>query len=496
MKRIILAVTVALSVAGCSGTPATDGGTGGGGGSTGGGGGSTGGGGGSMGDAGLGVSTGTLADGGSFLNLDEAVGLQYPGYANREVDPQLTQVALPAAETAPNFMPMAGSPALTGGATPPNDGFFDPTATFVGAVGATDWTQGWTAYPDTAAGTPEPMGKTRETVTGSIMANTTWTADKIWVLDGIIHVGDATNTSPVVLTIEPGTQIRGKKGSALVVTKTGRLVADGTSTSPIVFTADFPPGMVGLPGNNWGGVVLNGKGDLNMPGKDNLAEGLADEARNRYGGGSGVDAAHDCGTLKYVRIEFAGEPLSATNELNGLTFNACGSGTTVDFVQIHRGIDDGLEIFGGSVNVKHLVITGSDDDGIDWDRGWTGKGQFLIVQQLDGRGNHGIEADNWSNDNDAQPRSKPTLYNLTLVGRSPQTDNGTGGEGSSRGVTLRVGSAGEFHNMIVTRFSRWGLFIDSPASVNAWAGGESFIKNSIFFNNSSTTMAGWSDVKP
>src|SRR5437588_594351 len=82
---------------------------------------------------------------------------------------------------------------------------------------------------------------------------------------------------------------------------------------------------------------------------------------------AGTDDTYDCGTLKYVRVEFAGRPLSANNELNGITLNACGSATTIDFVQVHRGVDDGIELFGGTVNLKHLVITGSDDDGLDWD---------------------------------------------------------------------------------------------------------------------------------
>lgn len=489
MKAHVIGLLAVAALVGCSGSGGAGGGSASGGGSAAGGG--------SMmeGDAGLGVSTATRADGGTFLNLDESVALGGYGYENRQVDPQLTAVELPAAVTAPNFAPKAGSPALTGGATPPNDGFFDATATFVGAIGTTDWTQGWTTFTET--GNAAPAG-TRVPVTGKITANTTWTKGNVYVLDGIVHVGSVNDGASVTLTIEPGTQIRGKSKSALVVTKNGRLVADGTQAEPIVFTADFPAGQAGVGANNWGGIVMNGRGDLNMPGKDNLAEGLADLPENRYGGGTSVDATHDCGSLKYVRIEFAGDPLSANNELNGLTLNACGSKTVIDYLQVHRGIDDGVELFGGSVNLKHVLITGSDDDGLDWDRGWTGKVQFLLVQQLPGRGNHGIEGDNWSTDNDALPRSKPVLFNVTLIGRTPETDNGTGGEGSSRGITLRVGSAGQIQNLLVTRFSIWGAFIDSPSSINAWAAGQDlFIKNSIFWNNAKDDATqGFRDVKP
>lgn len=322
-------------------------------------------------------------------------------------------------------------------------------------------------------------------VTEPITTATTWTKDKKYILKSIIHVDGA------VLTIEPGTTIAGDRGSALIVTRTGQLVAEGTAAAPIVFTANFPEGMRGVGNNNWGGVLMNGKAAINVTGGDNKAEGLADEPRNRYGGGATPDNAHSCGKLRYVRIEFAGQPLSANDELNGLTLNACGTGTVIDYVQVHRGIDDGIELFGGSVNLKHLVITGSDDDGLDWDQGWTGKAQFLVVQQLPGRGNHGIEADNNRASQDAMPRSSPTLFNVTLVGRAP--DSSDPGEGRSRGMVLRVGTAGLINNAIVTNFNDWAMFVDGSNSQARWSDGSLAVKNSIFFKN---PMAAFQNVAP
>lgn len=322
-------------------------------------------------------------------------------------------------------------------------------------------------------------------VTAPITAATTWTKDKKYVLKSIIYVDGA------VLTIEPGTTIAGDRGSALIVTRTGQLLAEGTAAEPIVFTANFPEGMRGVGNNNWGGVLLNGKAAINVTGGDNKAEGLPDEPRNRYGGGATPDDAHSCGKLRYVRIEFAGQPLSANDELNGLTLNACGTGTVVDYVQVHRGIDDGVELFGGSVNLKHLVITGSDDDGLDWDQGWTGKAQFLVVQQLPGRGNHGIEADNNRASQDAMPRSSPTLSNVTLVGRAP--DSSDPGEGRSRGIVLRVGTAGTLSNVIVTNFNDWALFVDGANSQARWTDASLVVKNSLFFKN---PTAGFTNVRP
>lgn len=309
-------------------------------------------------------------------------------------------------------------------------------------------------------------------VTADVTANTTWTADRTYVLKTLVYV-----TNGAVLTIEPGTTVQGTSTSALIVARDGRLEAAGTAAKPIVFTSSLPAGMRGGPQGDWGGLVLNGKARINVSGGENNAEGLADEARNKYGG---TDDAHNCGTLKYVRVEFAGRPLSADNELNGITFNACGSQTTVDFVQVHRGVDDAVELFGGTVNLKHLVLTGMDDDGLDWDQGWAGKAQFLVIQQLGDRGNHGIEADSNRTNNDLLPRSAPTIFNATLIGRNPDT---TPSEGPSRGLMLRQGTAGKLRNFIVTNFTSNALTVDQAATAAQWTGGSLEISNSIFFNN-------------
>lgn len=312
-------------------------------------------------------------------------------------------------------------------------------------------------------------------VTADVTAPTTWSKANTYILKTLVYVDGAT------LTIEAGTTILGDSGSALIVTKTGKLIAVGTASEPIVFSVNAPVGMRGIGTNNWGGVMMNGAAAINVVGGDNLAEGVVDSLKNRYGGGANPDNTHNCGTLKYVRIEFAGQPLSANNELNGLTLNACGSGTSIDYIQVHRGIDDGIEIFGGTVDVKHTVITGSDDDGLDWDQGWTGRAQFVVIQQLPGRGNHGIEADNNRTAQDLMPRSNPTLSNVTMVGRAP--DNSNSGEGTSRGMIDRVGTAGKLHNAIVTNFSDWATFIDGASSKAQWDSGQLLVKNSVFFHN-------------
>ncbi|HEY0883517.1 MAG TPA: hypothetical protein VGD87_18420, partial [Archangium sp.] len=308
-------------------------------------------------------------------------------------------------------------------------------------------------------------------VTADITTDTTWTKNNLYVLKQLTYVNGAT------LTIEAGTTIAGDSASALIVSRGARLVASGTASEPVVFTSSLPVGQRGSAQGDWGGLVFLGRASINTLGGENNAEGLADEARNKYGG---TDDAYDCGTLKYVRVEFAGRPLSANNELNGITFNACGSATTVDYVQVHRGVDDGVEIFGGTVNLKHVVITGSDDDGLDWDKGWRGKAQFVIAAQIPGRGNHGIEADNDASNADLMPRSAPTLFNVTLVGRNPDT---AASEGPSRGLILRAGTAGSLANLLVTNFTDKGFIVDGNPSKAQWTAGALSVKNSLFFQN-------------
>lgn len=329
-----------------------------------------------------------------------------------------------------------------------------------------------TPGPDGGTGGGGGGSATTVDVTADIAASTTWTKDKIYVLKQLTYVN-----AGATLTIEPGTTIAGDAAAALIISRDAKLIAAGTAAAPIVFTSSLPAGQRGSVQGDWGGLVFLGRATINTMGGENNAEGLADDPKNKYGG---TDDAYDCGTLKYVRVEFAGRPLSANNELNGVTLNACGSATTVDFLQVHRGVDDGVEIFGGKVNLKHVVITGSDDDGLDWDKGWTGKAQFVIAAQIAGRGNHGIEADNDATNADLMPRSAPTLFNVTLVGRNPDS---AASEGPSRGMILRAGTAGSLNNVVVTNFTDKGLLVDGNPSKNQWTMGALSVKNSIFFQN-------------
>ncbi len=392
------------------------------------------------------------------------------------VDPRL---GAPVNLTAPDFKPMDGSGALGGGATPPNDGFFDSSATFRGAIGTLDWTrigtpQPWTQYPtnETLAdiGTVTTLVGTDNAL--EITTNTTWTTGNTVKLPANLKVYIS---GGAVLTIQPGALIKGGVGSAIVVTKTGRIDAQGTANAPIVMTSDKASGTATA--GDWGGLILLGTAAVNVAGGDPSIEGLdASDLRHHYGPGPGdvANDAHNCGTVRYVRIEYAGAIVSAGNEIQGLTIGACGTATTVDFLHVHRSSDDGIEIFGGTSNLKRIVISQTDDDGLDWDQGWTGKVQFLVVQQaLD----KAIEADSNRNNATATPISRPTIYNATFIGAGAVQARG------QFGLHLRRGTGAIIRNAIFSELSNYSADVDGRPSVDRFTAGELRIESSIFFHN-------------
>ena len=191
-------------------------------------------------------------------------------------------------------------------------------------------------------------------------------------------------TNGATLTVEAGTTILGGEGSALVATQDGKLVTNGTVEAPVVFTSINAVSPNPRSAGDWGGVVLLGNAPINVVGGTNLIEGIdvsnpdVPDNGSRYGGD---EADYDCGSLSYTRVEFAGFELTEGNELNGLTLGGCGTATTLNYVQVHEGLDDGIEIFGGAPNLKHIVLSHIEDDSLDWDQGFQGKIQFMLVQQ-------------------------------------------------------------------------------------------------------------------
>jgi len=290
------------------------------------------------------------------------------------------------------------------------------------------------------------------TVAAPITSDTTWVNTKSYLLQGVITVkNDAT------LTIEPGTIIEGASGSqppsVLLVTRNGKIFASGTRNRPIIMTSAQPFGQRAR--GDWGGLLMLGKAPINVgenvggatnPAGSFYIEGLRATDDGLYGG---TDPNHNCGTLRYVRVEYAGSILSPNNETNSFTWGGCGKGTVADHLQAIYGKDDSFEWFGGTMDAKYLVGGLGADDYVDFQLGYTGRIQYgLFYQSANSRGNRGIEGDNSEYDNSAQPFSNPTMYNLTFIGSGqPGFD-----EANAPGIFLRRGARGSFNNMVVTNF--------------------------------------------
>jgi hypothetical protein len=304
-------------------------------------------------------------------------------------------------------------------------------------------------------------------ISGDITRNMTLKRKKTYLLQGGVFV-----RSGAKLTIKAGTTINCDTGSFLVVDKGAKIIAKGTAERPIVFTSAQPASQRRR--GDWGGIIFNGNAPINVTG--GVAEG--EGGTGAYGG---TDPDDNQGTMRYVRVEWAGFPISPDNELNGFAFQGAGSGGTFEFLEALNGGDDGFEWFGGTANARNIVSVGSLDDSIDWTFGWTGKVQFAVVQQrADGAGvaDRGIEADNNETDFGLTPRSSPQLANVTLVG-----DTDPEFAGSTFGLELRRGTAGELRNFIVMNFKNVGLRISDQATYDQFGDGALDLQGFIFFNN-------------
>jgi hypothetical protein len=340
---------------------------------------------------------------------------------------------------------------------------------------ATDWTAGWSNFnPEN-----EVYPATTQTVSADVTTNTTWSG--VVLLQNKIYV-----KNNATLTIAPGTIIRGDKVTqgTLIITRGAKINAQGTVTQPIVFTSNEPVGNRNE--GDWGGIVLLGLARNNQPGGVANIEGIVPTTDTQYGGAFDND---NSGTIKYVRIEFAGIALEPNKEVNGITFGSVGSATTVDYVQVSHSGDDSFEWFGGTVNCKHIIAYRGLDDDFDTDFGYRGKVQFALsirdkdVSDAPGDSN-AFECDNDANGTTATPKTRPIFSNVTLVG-----PKGNGsitlpvGEKFEKAFRLRRNSAVSVLNSLVTGWEK-GLSIEG-APVVANLNGDTM----VFVNNILTNFA-------
>ena len=361
----------------------------------------------------------------------------------------------------------ATSPATTG-ETDPSASMSDPSMSDPSAS-MTDPTD--TDSADTTDTAPvgcvdgDDPGAPRMEVGALIEADTTLTCDTVWVLTQATFVRNA------VLTVEPGTTVVGANGSVLAIEATSRLEAAGTPGGPIVFTSAQPKGE--RQRADWGGVVLIGNGLVNTRNGTGVVEGFADPPS--YGGN---DPAHNCGTLQYVRVEFAGFQVVDGNELNGIGWFGCGTDSVADHVQSHMGSDDAFEWFGGGFDAKYLIATGMQDDAVDTDYGFAGAIQYVFVHQdpLDESGNHALEWANNPDDFSATPIASPAVSNLTFVGQGPD-----GNAGKSIGFVLKEGTEASIYNSYFTNVTGFGASLQDQETIDIAADGVGIVVEGTFW---------------
>ena len=213
-----------------------------------------------------------------------------------------------------------------------------------------------------------------------------WTNDNTYVLDGPVFLEEGGR-----LNIEAGTVVRGKPNqgdvaSALIITRGAQIFAEGTADNPIIFTAEDddvndPGDFLSEDRGEWGGLLILGRATVARPGGSDNIEGLTVENRTAFGGGDNPDDEDNSGVLRYVSIRHGGAALAPGDEINGLTLGGVGSGTEIDYIEVFANFDDGIEWFGGTVNVKHATVAFCGDDSFDYDFGYRGNGQFWFSLQ-------------------------------------------------------------------------------------------------------------------
>jgi hypothetical protein len=300
-------------------------------------------------------------------------------------------------------------------------------------------------------------------VTGEVSGSETWLSSNYYVLRGAVFVEDG-----ATLNIQAGTRIFGESGSSgtLIVKRGGRLNAIGTREQPIVFTSDQPAG--GRARGDWGGLIINGRAPVNLEGGEGAGEGDT----GVYGGDNPND---NSGSLRYVRVEFAGTEFSPDNELNGIAFQGVGRGGSYEYLQVHMNRDDAFEWFGGNADIKHAVASNAADDSFDWTFGWQGRAQFIAIHQRSDDADWGVESDNNEFNNNVLPRANPQIYNMTICG---DPDRNEGAE-SVRAVLFRRGTAVTFRNFVIAGAKTLGMQIDGGATLDQVNNGTTQIGSGI-----------------
>lgn len=308
-----------------------------------------------------------------------------------------------------------------------------------------------------------------------IESDTTWTADNTYILEQQTFVVTPDGaTSPTILTIEPGTVVKGvvstgTSAAALIITRGARIHAEGSVTNPIILTSELDDlnGNLGPDDSGlWGGLIVLGSASISSradgeivasPVEDQVEgiEATGDQIKFATFGGTNDD--DDSGVIRFVSIRHGGARIGGDNEINGLTLGGVGRNTTVEYVEIFANKDDGVEWFGGTVNARYLVAAFGQDDSFDYDQGWRGYGQFWFTIGKDSgsdRMDKGGEHDGATAPVDATPFGETTVFNATWIGigDSLQPDNSPAR--SNTAFNIRDNASARYHNSVFLDFAK------------------------------------------
>ncbi|NEN22949.1 hypothetical protein G3O08_05480 [Cryomorpha ignava] len=261
-------------------------------------------------------------------------------------------------------------------------------ATFILAIGAVTLTS---CTDDEETPTPTPTPTSQFEVSENITTNTTWETGNTYILTNRIAV-----TSGNTLIIQPGVVIKGEAGTganatALLIARGAKIDAQGTETQPIIFTTiadEIEPGEIASPNLDpdlnglWGGVIILGNAPISADADAVQIEGIPPSDQNGLYGGN--NPADNSGILRYVSIRHGGSNIGEGNEINGLTLGGVGNGTIIEYIEIVANQDDGIEWFGGNVNVTNALVWNAGDDAIDTDQSWGGTlDNFIVINAGD-----------------------------------------------------------------------------------------------------------------
>lgn len=261
-------------------------------------------------------------------------------------------------------------------------------------------------------------------------------ANNSYVVNGpLIMASGTTLTIPAGMTIEA---LAAGANVYIAIAQGARIIANGTADNPIILTSDASSPAAG----DWGGLILLGRAPINSV--SGAATSTSEIASLPYGG---TNVSDDSGIIRYVRVDYSGGAADGQSENNGFSFYGVGNGTIVEYIQAYEGADDGVEFFGGTVNVSFVSVVNSQDDSIDWTEGYSGTITNAYVKHGASH-DKGIEADGYNTDigNNSNPVfwSKPTVNNLAIYGNGSSTGN--------EAIRLRAGTQGIFNNVYIEGF--------------------------------------------